>query len=327
MTDNLLASMMAAVIAEPGSLAVQKIPVFEPTADEVQIKVRYTGICGTDLHLFRGSARNAVYPLVPGHEFSGEVVAIGAEVQDIPLGSRVVAEGRAGTGFRRAGAYAEYVSVPREMVHVLPPGLDLEEAALIDPLACALNAVNQAQLTNRDHVVIVGQGSSGLCMLQAALATAGCPVATVDYREDRLALSRELGASLTVNPRAADAVAVLREWAGSAGIDCVLEATGNEAAIDLALRLPRRNGRVVTYGVFGRRISVEIDQIVYNQLHLVGAVGSPGCWPRAIELLAQGRVRLRPLITHEVPLCDLAEAFEMLERGNDAIKVVVIPGG
>lgn len=326
MANNPLASMTAAVIAEPGSLAIQQIPVFEPTDGDVLIKVRYTGICGTDLHLFRGRARNAVYPLVPGHEFSGEVAAVGASVSDIPLGAPVVAEGRAGTGFRRAGAYAEYVAVPREMVHLLPPNLDLEEAALIDPLACALNAVNQAQLASRDHVVIIGQGSSGLCMLQAALATAGCLVATVDYREDRLALSRALGASFTVNPGTADAAALLREWAGSDGIDCVLEATGDERAIDLALRLPRRNGRVVTYGVFGQRISVEIDQVVYNQLHLIGAVGSPGCWPRAIELLAGGKVKLRPLITHEVPLRDLGGAFEMIERGGDAIKVVVIPG-
>lgn len=327
MSNNLPTSMLAAVVAEPGSLAIQTVPVPESTADDVLIKVRYTGICGTDLHLFRGRARNAVYPLIPGHEFSGEVVAVGPGATDIPIGSMVVAEGRAGTGFRRAGAYAEYVSVPREMVHVLPPGLDLEEAALIDPLACAINAVNQAQLSSRDHLVIIGQGSSGLCMLQAAVATAGCRVATVDYREDRLALSRELGASFTVNPRAGDAAAALREWAGSEGIDCVLEATGNEAAIDLALRLPRRNGRVVTYGVFGQRISVEIDQVVYNQLHLVGAVGSPGCWPRAIELLTRKQVRLRPMITHEISLPNLAEAFEMLEQGSDAIKVVVRPGG
>ena len=317
--------MEAAVIPSPGSVQVQLVNVPVPGDVEVLIQVRFTGICGTDLHLLRGRARNAVYPLIPGHEFSGEVVATGVAAADIPLGTRVVAEGRAGTGFRRAGAFAEYVTVPREMVHVLPPGFDLEEAALVDPLACAIHAVDQARLSPNERVVIIGQGSSGLCMLQAARALVGCEVAVVDLREDRLALSRQFGASLALNPLTADALATLKEWAGQDGVACVLEATGQESALEMAFRLPRRDGRIVVYGIAGQRSSVDIDQIVYNQLNVVGAVGSPGCWPRAIELLAQRKVNLHPMITRVMPLHALPDAFALLESGAGAIKVVIVP--
>lgn len=317
--------MNAAVIPAPGSISICVEPVPALAPDDVLIKVHYAGICGTDLHLLHGSARNASYPLIPGHEFSGEVVAVGESVRDVPVGVPVVAEGRAGTGFRRAGAFAEYVSVPREMLHTLPSGVDLLEAALVDPLACAINAVNQGRLMSRDRVVIVGQGSSGLCMLQAARAMIGCDVAVADPREERLALSRQLGAALAVNPRATDASATLREWAGPGGVDVILEATGQESGIDLALGLVRRDSRIVVYGVHGQRISFEIDQVVYNQVEMIGAVGSRGCWPRAVELLARRQVDLRSIISRVVPLQRLPEALRSLDAGEGAIKIVVAP--
>lgn len=314
--------MKAAVSVEPRSLQVRDVPTPVLQPDDVLVKVHYAGICGTDLHIFHGTSANVTYPVVQGHEFSGEVAAVGSGVQDVAVGARVVAEGRAGTGFSRDGAFAEYLSVPKDLLHVLPRDVDMLDATLIDPLACAVHAVEQAQLSPTDHLVIVGQGSSGLCMLQAARAIVGCPVAVVDRRHERLALSQRFGAELAVS--ASDQVS-LTEWAGLSGVDCVIDATGNADALDLALSLVRRDGRIVVYGVFGSRISFDIDQVVYKQINMRGAVGSRGTWQQAIQLLERRKVDLQPIVTRSVRLPQLADALRELEDGSRDIKVVVQP--
>jgi 2-desacetyl-2-hydroxyethyl bacteriochlorophyllide A dehydrogenase len=318
--------MRAAVTLEPRTLNVRQSPEPAVEPDEVLVKVAYAGICGTDLHIFHGTSAGVTYPIIQGHEFSGEVAAVGAHVNDVAVGAPVVAEGRAGTGFRRDGAFAEYLSVPREMLHVLPSDIDLFQATLVDPLACAINAVRRAQLKPTDHLVIVGQGSSGLCMLQSARALVGCAVAVVDQRPERLRLSERFGASLVVDPARTEPSAALANWAGEAGVDCVIDATGNADAVDLELRVVRRDGRIVVYGVFGQPIQFNIDQVVYKQVTLAGAVGSGGCWSEAIRLVAEHKVELSPIISRTVRLEDLGEALEALEAGRSDIKIVVEPG-
>jgi 2-desacetyl-2-hydroxyethyl bacteriochlorophyllide A dehydrogenase len=316
--------MRAAVSVEPDSLELRDVPTPTLEPDDVLVKIHYAGICGTDLHVFHGTSANVHYPVIQGHEFAGEVVALGSGVQTVPIGARVVGEGRAGTGFRRDGAFAEYLSIPKEMLHILPSGIEMLEATLVDPLACAVHAVHRAQLSASDHLVIIGQGSSGLCMLQAARALVGCPIAVVDRREERLALSRRFGAELAVSS-ATDARVALTEWADPSAIDCVIDATGNAEAIDLALGLVRRDGRVVVYGVFGSRIDFDIDQVVYKQIEMRGAVGSQGCWPQAIDLLEHRQVDLEPIITRTVPLALVGDALGELADGSRDIKVVVQP--
>lgn len=319
-------TMKAAVMPEPERLVVQTVPVPRLEGDDVLIRVRACGICGTDLHLYHGHTRNPVYPLIMGHELAGEIAAVGPDAAEVPIGARVVAEGRAGTGFRRAGAYAEYVSVPKTMLHYLAPEVDFIEAALVDPLACAVNAVNQAgSLPAGSKVVVIGQGSSGLCMTQAVQALRGCQVAAVDHHDERLALSRQFGAVLTVNPKEADAAAAIAEWTEGKGADCVLEATGRESAVDLATQIVRRGGTVVVYGVFSGPITFDIRRLMYNQLKMVGATGSPGCYPTAVELLERHQVDLRSIVTRVMPLDALPEAFDLLERHREVVKVVIAP--
>jgi len=316
--------MTAAVMPRPNQIVVQTVPVPKLAPQDVLIKVHACGICGTDLHIFHGDSRGATYPIIAGHEIAGEIAALGHEATDVPIGARVVTEGRAGTGFSRDGGYAEYVSVPKEMLHFLPAHVDMIEAALIDPLACAVNAVNRAHLSPTDKVAVIGQGSSGLCMTQAARALVGCEVAGVDHHDENLALSRKFGASLTVNPKATDAEAALREWSGGKGPDRILEATGRESAVDLALRAIRREGRIVIYGVFGHPISVTMDTIMGKQIELAGAVGSLNCYPTAVQLLSEGKVDLRSIVGRIMSLRELPEALRLLEE-RKVYKVVIVP--
>ncbi len=317
-------TMMAAVMPRPNEIELQTVPLPALDPGDVLIRVHACGICGTDLHLFHGDSRGAAYPLIAGHELAGEVVAVGSQADPAHLGARVVAEGRAGTGFRRAGAYAEYVSVPQEMLHVLAPDVDMVEAALIDPLACAVHAVNRAELSASDKAVVIGQGSSGLCMLQAARAMIGCEMGAVDHHEENLALSRRFGAVFTANPNSEDAAAAIKAWTLGKGADCVLEATGREEAVNLALQAVRRNGRIVIYGVFGQPVTVNLDSLMYGQVHMVGAVGSPGTYNKAVELLSNRQVELRPIVGRVMPLSQLPEALRMLEE-RLVYKVVIVP--
>ena len=317
-------TMTAAVMLRPNEIAIQTVPVPKLDPQDVLIKVHACGICGTDLHIYHGDSRGAAYPLIAGHEIAGAIAAVGTEATEVPIGARVVCEGRAGTGFRRSGGYAEYVSVPKDMLHYLPPEVDMIEAALVDPLACAVNAVNQAQLSPGDKVAVIGQGSSGLCQTQAAKALVGCDLAAVDNHDENLALSRKFGASLIVNPKTTDALATLMEWSGGKGLDRVLEATGRESAVDLAIRAIRRQGRIVIYGVFGQPIKVDIDSVMGKQIEMVGAVASPGTWPTAIKLLKERKVDLRSIIGRVMPLRELPEALRLLEQ-RKVYKVVIVP--
>jgi L-iditol 2-dehydrogenase len=324
MLVNVPETMMAAVMLRPHQIEMQRVPVPSLEPQDVLIKVSACGICGTDLHILHGDSSHATYPIIAGHEIAGEIVAVGDQAADVPLGARVIAEGRAGTGFTRDGGYAEYVSVPKEMLHYLPAQADMVEAALIDALACGVNAVNQAALSPTDKAVVIGQGSSGLCMLQAALAMVGCQVAAVDHHDENLALSRQFGAAMTVNPKTADAEAAIMEWTAGKGVDCVLEATGREAAVELALRTVRRNGRIVIYGVFGQPVTVNLAKLMGKQAHMVGAAGSPGCYPTAVQLVGDRKVELRSIVNRVMHLDELPEALRMLEE-RQLFKVVIVP--
>jgi 2-desacetyl-2-hydroxyethyl bacteriochlorophyllide A dehydrogenase len=325
MSSNAIPStMLAAVMPRPNEVELQTVPVPELGDEDVLIKVHACGICGSDLHVLHGDSPGAIYPVIAGHELAGEIAAVGPKATEVPIGARVVAEGRAGTGVRRAGAYAEYVSVPKEMLHYLPSHVDMVEAALIDPLACAVNAVNKAQLSPADKAVVIGQGSSGLCMLEAVRAMIGCEVGGIDNHDENLALSRKFGAALTVNPRTADAAAAVLDWTQGKGVDCVLEATGRESAVDLALRIVRREGRLVIYGVFVEPIRMNIRALMGKQLTMVGAAGSPGCYPTAAQLLSERKVDLRSIVGRIMPLRELPEALRLLEE-RKVYKIVIVP--
>jgi 2-desacetyl-2-hydroxyethyl bacteriochlorophyllide A dehydrogenase len=316
--------MMAAVMPRPNDLRIQRIPVPAVGDDEVLLRVAACGVCTTDIHLYRGEWKEATFPLIAGHEFAGEVVAVGESVKDVPLGALAVAEGSSVIGFHRPGGYAEYLAVPVSGIVVVPSNVDAIEAALVDPLACGVHMVSRAAASASDKVVVIGQGSSGLCILQAMRALVGCELAAVDNHDENLALSSRFGAALTANPKKCDAVATIRELTRGKGADCVIEVTGRESAVDLAVQMARFDGRVVIYGIFGKRIGIDVDRVMGNQLNLVGAVGNTGCYPKAVELLAQKKAEVRPIVSRIMPLSALAQAWDLLER-RLASKIVIVP--
>lgn len=318
--------MRAAVIDQPGSLTLREIRIPSVRSDEVLVKVSACGVCATDLHIYQGDVPNVSFPIVPGHEVVGAVAAVGPEIVDLTVGQRAVVEGKAGTGFTRNGAYAEYLMVPRSQVIPLPNHVDAVDATLIDPLACAINAVNRAEVQDGQQVVVVGMGSSGLCTLAALKALTSSRVAAIDRHDDKLEIARQFGADLTLHSGRDDVLERVKAWTSSDGAERVIEVTGKADAARLALSLLTRRGRLVIYGVFDGPVSLDLSSITFREAEVVGAVGSPGTYQLATELVASGKVNLRPIVSRIISLTEVPDLFTGPELAKSERKVVVSLG-
>jgi L-iditol 2-dehydrogenase len=349
-----VSSMQAALLREFGSLEVAEVPVPEPGAGEVLVRVGACGICGTDLKIVAGAYRGTWPPALPfiiGHEWSGEVAALGpgTERSGLAVGDRVVAENHTGCGgcpMCRAGRYnlcervrepgfklyghtapgalAEYAVRPAVALHKVPPQVTDVSAALVNQGALTVHAARRARLGPGASAVVFGPGLLGLLMLQVARA-AGATTVVVVGRGPRLDIARDLGASAVVDYSREDPVAGARAATGSRGADTVFDCSGNPAVVGQALRCARRGGTVALLGLAGgASAELPVDLVTLDELDVLGIRSSPNAYPAMIALLASGAIRTEPLTTHIYPLADVATAFGALER-REAIRPILIP--
>lgn len=340
--------MMQAVVKESADVAfvLKEVPVPTPKADEVLIRVEAVGLCGTDLPIFKG-IRPVPYPLIPGHEFAGVVVGAGENVRAFQAGDRVapglvVHCGRCDfcrrgleplcdniyeLGIHVDGAFASYVVAPEKTLHRLPGGLSFEQGAAIDPIASAYRPVRKADLGSDDTVVIFGPGPIGLYALQIALAEGARRVAVVGTGDDaqRLALARQLGADMTVDLSKQPPAEAVAEWTGGQMADVVIEATGVADVPGLCLGCLRKAGRLSLAGIFHRNSSIHLGDVVRREITITGSI----CYTwrdfqACLDLVAQGRVRVEPLISHRMPLNQMAAALAIAER-RESVKIVFSP--
>lgn len=331
----------------PGNVELREAPDPQPGPGQVRIAVTAAGICGTDIHILRGEFPSRP-PVILGHEFSGRVDRLGDGVEGLTPGDPVVAmpaaiwcrrcrycltgdvlmcERRRSIGHGVDGAFARYVVVPAEMVHRVPPAVDLQHAALAEPTAVAVHAVfERARVSAGDAVIVSGVGPIGLLVLQVVRAQGGRVLVAGTSRDGlRLALARRLGAEAVVNVDALDLVATAREWSGGDGVDAAFECAGAPGSLDACLGALRRIGTLVQVGLMGRRIECDYEQVAMHELLVVGTYGSSlMSWPRALALLSQGLVRADPLISHVLPMTAWEEGFRMT-AAQESIKVLLTP--
>ncbi|HLK00320.1 MAG TPA: alcohol dehydrogenase catalytic domain-containing protein [Streptosporangiaceae bacterium] len=330
----------ALVIESPGCIGIRPAAALLPGPGEVVVRPAHVGVCGTDLELLDGVVDPAYvkYPLVPGHEWSGVVAACGPGVSGVSAGDRVIGEGivpcrvcascvRGLTnlcvtydelGFTRAGAAASEVLVPASLLHVLPDSVSLPEAALAEPCAVAWRGIGRAVPRPGERTAVVGDGTVGL--IAAHLLRLFSPASLVVYglraAQEELALT--LGATgFSVSFPGSSASPVLP----GGGFDLVVEAAGSPAAVERAFRLVRRGGRVVLLGLAGSGVNAAfpMDDVVNGDLALFASFGyTSAAFGEVAGLLAAGRLRLGPLITHRFPLASYAEAYEALRSGGSA---------
>jgi 2-desacetyl-2-hydroxyethyl bacteriochlorophyllide A dehydrogenase len=337
--------MKAAVMRGARDIAIEEVPYPTLAPDGVIIKVRACGICGSDLHMYRHG------PPVPwrmGHEFSGDVVEVGADVSGAAVGDRIAAmcgEGcghcywcRQGQwlkctemkllGYGVDGAFAEYVSVPHlemgKYAARLPESLTYEVGATAEPLSVALYAGDRSRPRPEDTIVVIGAGVIGLCIVRVLKARGFNRIILSGRRAGRLRLAAESGAEVVVDAAREDIVPRVRELTDARGADIVYECAGSPATFEQALQMVHRGGRVEVVGLYEEPITWDPTFIVSNDID-IGGTGLAFNLPGAMELLESGQVDTRPLITHEFPLDEIKEAFETQLTADDAVKVMVKP--
>jgi L-iditol 2-dehydrogenase len=343
--------MKALLLAKYGHLEMTELPQPTPGADEVLVRVAACGICGSDVHGYDGSSGRRIPPIVMGHEAAGVIAGVGSDVRTLNEGDRVTFDSTVYCGacgpcmrgevnlcdrrqvlgvscgdYRRAGAFAEFVSVPARIVYRLPDALSFAEASMLEAVAVAVHAVSLAQISRDTTALVVGAGTIGLLTLQA-LKAAGCKqVLIADVDDSRLALAKTLGANETLNADKELVAEVLGRTAG-AGVDVAVEAVGRNETVKACIGSVRKGGTVVLVGNISPEVTISLQKVVTRQIRLQGSCASAGEYPQAIEWMASGAIRVKPLITAIAPLEEGPQWFERLHaREPNLMKVVLTPG-
>jgi L-iditol 2-dehydrogenase len=327
------------------SLVAAPIPALE-RPDDVLVRVRAVGVCGSDLHGYLGVTGRRIPPLVMGHEATGDVVAVGPAVRGLRPGDRVatntiaacgrcrpclagersLCEHRRILGMDAPGAYAEYVVWPEDSLPRLPDGLAYEAGALAEPLAVALHAVNIAAIKPGDAVLIAGGGPIGVLVhLLARMAGAGTIIVS-DLHPDRLSAARAFGADVVVDAGNADPVAAAREHTGGSGVDIAIEAVGASVTARQTIAAVRNAGTVVWLGNSENLIEIEMQAVVTRNLTLRGSYGMTGEeFGRALALLAAGRLPVDDIVNRYATLDEGPALFEQLLASPATIKCMLRP--
>jgi len=322
--------MKALVFEEPRRAVIQDIDVPQIAADEVLVRSRNVGICHSDFELYEGRYIIPVsYPIVPGHEWSGEVAEAGSAVTTLRSGDRVVGEcvvnnGDDHFGFSIGGADAEYFVAKASWLHRIPEELSFAHGAFVEPFSVAYNAtVAAGGIDASDSVAVIGGGPIGLLCAIAATAMGGS-VTLIEPQAHRRALGLEIGARYAIDPAAGSLADQAAEATRGRGFDVVIEAAGVPAAMASAFPIAAFGARVVLVGInVGGSAPVEIGLVQSKALRVRGIIGSAGLWPRTIRFMATSGVDPTPLLTATFPLAEGTEALEAARDTSRNVKVQI----
>jgi L-iditol 2-dehydrogenase len=343
--------MKSLMLREYKQLEIVDIPVPIPAPDEVLVRVKACGICGSDVHGYDGSSGRRIPPIVMGHEAAGVVAGMGSKVSGIQEGDRITFDSTIYCGrcayclrgevnlcdrrqvlgvstpeYRRPGAFAEYVLVPQRIMHRLPGDISFAEAAMVEPLAVAVHAVSLSEINENSTVLVVGAGMIGILVMQALRAANCSRIYISDIDDTRLRLAEQLGATATINAKKADTAAEIHGLTSGTGVDVALEAVGNSVAIKTAIDSVRKGGTVTLIGNISPTVEIPLQAVVSRQIRLQGSAASSGEYPQCIDLLARGAVRVKRLITAITPLEEGPRWFERLHSGEpNLIKIILTP--
>lgn len=339
-----MSTMRAAVLKGWNDLVVEDVEVPEPGGGEVLLRVRACGLCGTDLKMVHGAFEARGWPpslpFVMGHEWSGEVVALGEGLDDLDLapGDKVVAENHVGCGrcqmCRRGrynlceqsgrpgyrlyghtapGALAEYAVRPAQMLHKLPDNVSPVEGALVNQGSLTVHALRRVGFQAGSSVAVFGPGLLGLLMAAVASASGAARIIMVG-RGERLDLAGRMGCDDVIDYESEDPVAGVRRLTDGRGVDYVFDCTGNPSVPAQAIGSVRRGGKIALLGLSGgMRAELDIDRMTLDELDLMGIRSSPNAYPAMIALMKSGKVDLSPLVTHVYPLEAVGDALAALE--------------
>ncbi len=332
-------------VVEPGKVDFLERDLKNPEGKEVLIRIVSSSICGSDLHIFKGKHPSAPLPVTIGHEFSGDIIAVGDQVKNVKAGDRVTVEpclvcgeclacrtGNYGycenisfTYRNGDGAMAEYITVQEPYVYKLPDSMSYDEGALIEPLSVATHAVRRADIKLGEKVIIIGSGAIGMLIAALSRRSGASEVVVVDHNDAKLQMSLEMGATRTINSKNEDIYQVVNELTDGHGMDKSFECVGLEATFLQAMMSIKKNGLATIIGIFENpNITIPATRFITHEIKVQGSQGY--CWDFPVALSVADTIPLKKLITHKFPLDQLQEALETcLSREKGAIKVLIEP--
>jgi L-iditol 2-dehydrogenase len=344
--------MKALLLTAPSQLSFTDFPDPTPGADEVLLRIRACGICGSDIHGWDGSSGRRRPPLIMGHEAAGEVLAVGAAITEWKAGDRVTFDstifcghcpycergevnlcenrrvvGVAPAEYRQHGAFAEKLCVPARILYRLPDTLSFSHAAMIEPVSIALHAIKRVSVSPSDTAVVVGAGMIGLLVVQALRWAGARQIVAVDLVDERLALARQLGATHTFNSRNTDVTAAVAGLTQGQGADLAFEVVGISPTVQTAIGVLRRGGHAVLVGNLSAKADFPLQAVVTRELTLHGTCGSAGEYPLCLDLVARGVIQVEPIISAIAPLDQGVDWFKRLsgKEGAGLMKVILTP--
>jgi L-iditol 2-dehydrogenase len=341
--------MKALVLSEYKKLEFRDLPEPIPGPGDVLVQVAACGICGSDVHGYDGSTGRRIPPIVMGHEAAGIVAAIGSAVRRFAPGDRVTFDSTVYCGecdfcrngqpnlcdnrqvvgvscgeYSRPGAFAEYVTVPERILYSLPPALSFAEAAMLEAVSVALHGVRVSEIKGGETVLVIGAGMIGLLLLQAARA-AGCSrVFVADIDPTRLKLAADLGAGQTLQLSGPELFHEVQRLTEERGVDLILEAVGRNETVTSAIDCVRKGGTVTLVGNITPQVTIPLQKVVSRQIRLQGSCASSGEYPEAMQLIAEGKIKVGPLITAVAPLIDGPEWFKRLYAHEPHLMKIVL---
>jgi L-iditol 2-dehydrogenase len=337
--------MQQAILREPQKVEFRQVPKPSPRVGQVLLQVKRIGVCGSDIHAYYGKHPYISCPIVQGHEFSGEVAAIGSGVRGIKTGDRVTVRPQLTCGScypcthgnyhicnelkvigcQAEGAAQEFIAVPQGLVFKLPAKLDYDSGAMVEPVAVGVHAVGRLGSVEGKKVLVLGAGPIGNLTAQAARGLGAQAVMLTDVNDFRLSIARECGIEGKANPAREDLAAAVKTFFGPDGADAILECVGVKKTVEQAISLARKGTDIVIVGVFGKKPTVDIGLVQDKELRLIGTLMYKAeDYRTAIELIRAGRVNLKSLMTTHFAFKDYGKAYKYIEENRDRTMKVFI---
>lgn len=345
--------MKAIRFMQPEVIEYSEIPDPQMKDNEVLAEIAYAGFCATDIELLTGEMvhiknGNTTYPIIPGHEWSGTIVKVGEDVRDFKVGDRITSDVSLGCGecdacrkghynlcpnrevigsYRnRQGVFAQYVAVPQRHVYKIPEGLSMEEAALAEPAATAMYAVSKARIPAGAQVLVIGDGPIGQLAAQLANIAGASKVIMAGSWDEKLAIAKECGISETINYHKEDVAERARELTDG-GPEIIIETSGNNSALGSAVQALKPTGRIVAVSWYnGPVVEVAMNTVIVKDAELIGSLASPNSFGPVLRYMAEGKLKVKPLITHVKPLEELEDVVKMVRAKKEMrIKILLKP--
>jgi L-iditol 2-dehydrogenase len=343
--------MKALVLEEYNKLIYKDVAEPQVGPDDVLVRVKASGICGSDVHGMDGSTGRRIPPLVMGHEAAGIIEEVGSNADKYHIGQRVTFDSTVYCGtcffcrrgdinlcdhrrvlgvscdeYRQHGTFAEFAAVPQHIIYPLPEQISFEQSAMVEPCSVAFHAVAITPLALNDTAVVVGAGIIGLLVIQTLRASGCGQIIAVDLEPQRLELARQLGADMGLNPAADEVVSMIKKMTGRRGADVAFDAVGINASLKTALSSLRKGGALTLIGNLNPEVDLALQTAVTGEINVRGSCASRGDYPACLDMIARGAINVDALISATAPLSDGAQWFQRLyEKEKGLVKVILTP--